>query len=285
MPTLASLRTRCGEILEDVVTSTATAGSSTSLTCAAWPFLDTGRSNQWFKNGILVRPSVTAGQDIYRRILTDTPSTGVFTVDAYVSSNPAANEAFEIWRVFDPSRVVRYANRVLERARFLEEIDFAGVDNQRQYSLASYTWLTSANQVVALLLREGTTTNQYTWDELTGVRLSEDEGVLTLNFLNRLPTSSDTVRLLAVRDFSTLATLAASADTTTAPLVWLAYETALLMLTEPVARRGSPDMDPYTTQSIDYVRSQALYWRKWFRNRLEGSSSILAPSRSYWGPL
>lgn len=279
--TLAALRQRVGELLEDAYVGTATGGTTSTVVCATFPIRDSVRDTI-YRYAAVVRPGAAATGDIYRRVTTDAPSTGTLTVDTNYTNAPVNGDAIEVWRVYDPSRVVRHAGRVMERLRFLEEVDITGVDNQRQYSLAAYTWLTHPNQVIALLKRNGSVANEYRWSE-TGWRITNDSGVLTLELTGAEATSADTLRLKALRDYAGAAAFAVQADTTGAALVWLAYEVALDMLTMPAVRRGT-DMDPVSPLAVEEIRGHALYWRRWFRDRLAESKPLFAPAQRPFGP-
>lgn len=279
--TLAALRTRVGELLEDILVDTATGGTSTTVVCNRFPVRDTTR-DAIYRYAALVWSDTVIAADVYRRVSIDAPTIGTLTVDTAYNVAPALGMAFELWRVYDPSRVVRHANRVMERLRFLEEVDLAGVDNQRQYSLAAYTWLTHPNQVIALLKRNGSVVNEYQWAE-TGWRITNDSGVLTLELTGAEATSADTLRLKALRDYAGASAFSAQADTTNAALTWLGFEVAADMLTMPAVRRGT-DMDPVSPQAVEEMRGHALYWRRWFRDRLAESKPLFAPAQRPFGP-
>lgn len=280
--TLAALRQRVGELLEDAYVGTATGGTTSTVVCATFPIRDSVRDTI-YRYAAVVRPGAAATGDIYRRVTTDAPSTGTLTVDTNYTNAPVNGDSIELWRVYDPSRVVRHANRVMERLRFLEEINIVGVDNQRQYVLSDYTWLTNPAQVIALLRIDGNVALQYTFSE-TGWRITQDTGALVLHLTGATVTSADSLRLRALRDYFGAGQLSLQTDVTNAPLVWLAYEVALDMLTMPAVRRGT-DMDPVSPLAVEEIRGHALYWRRWFRDRLAESKPLFAPSQRAWGPV
>lgn len=283
--TATALRSRVGRILDPAYTSVQlTTGSTTTLQRADWPLLDPAASAQRFAGGVWVRPSAAVVTDFYRRASAYVPTTGVVTIYAAqpYTNAPAGGEVVEYWGAFDPSQVLDYANRAAETMNVLEEVDLAGVSGQRQYGLSAYTWLTRPDQLVAVLQRYGSTAGAYLYDALPGAYVSRDESALTLNLTDWLVGPSDTVRLLGVRDYAGTATLAdGSAVATDAPLAWLAYETALLMLREPAGGRYAPDMDPAQQRQEVEIERKCVYWRSLHAPAAPRRLFAVAP---YFGP-
>lgn len=277
-----ALRGRVGRVLDPIYRAdTATGGTTTTLVSAKWPWKDSGQGASRYVGKVVVRPDAALASDTYRTIQVDAPTTGTLTpYDAWTNA-PIATEAFEVWGTFDPSQVLDYANRAAETLNVLEEVDVVGVSGQRQYSLAAYPWLTRPDQVVATLLRTGSTAGAYLYDTFPGAYVSVDEAALTLNLAASMVGPSDTLRILAVRDYALLAPLATFASATDAPLAWLAYETCLLMLREPAGGRYAPDMDNVMQRLELDIERKCIYFRDLYAPKVSRRLFAVAP---YFGP-
>jgi hypothetical protein len=160
--------------------------------------------------------------------------------------------------------------RAMTRLRIPEQIDIAGVSGQRQYDLATYTWLTNPNQFLGLYLQDGSNLQQLGY-QIPNVGISQDEGVLTLNLDGPTFGSGDTLRLVAWRSALSTASAAFTAGTDTVLLPndpevveYAALRTCEGLLERPYARRFGPRTDTQRNAALTDVRDQLRRFRTRF---------------------
>jgi hypothetical protein len=117
-----------------------------------------------------------------RRVQSYAPDTGTLTFNRALAASIAASDTFELHEWFDPriwhdclSRALR--NTMRERREAL-----AIVDNQTEYPLSSFTWITKKSQIHRLILRHGATAGQYRYAEVPRWRwhIEADDDAFTL---------------------------------------------------------------------------------------------------------
>lgn len=280
--TLDQIRAAVGAIADSGFRSgISTSGSTTTLVDAVGLVRPLGDTR--YEGGYVLRTSKTTS-DRLRGVSTDTSTTGTLTVSPAYSVT-VGTEAYEVWSDFDPVGQVEAAvNRAMRRMVFVEEIDLTGVSQQRQYSLASYPWLTRANQFVELLWRYGSTVGAYLWLPVVGARITTDEDALVLDLGQQVFSSSDTLRLRALRTYASLGTLTLGADTVTVPadyLDWFAWETYWELLQTPAALRTGTENQALQDREEHRVKMRLLALRNKYRPKIS-QSLVGAPERP-WG--
>lgn len=250
----------------------AKSGSPTYV--AAW-------DNFSFDNGTLgdrirwIAADGTAGSGNSTGQLTVTPA---WAVAPYVG---VQGETYELYKVYGPDEIEAAINRALGRMMAIEETSITGVDAQLQYDLSNYTWITQKSQVVGLKLRSGTTAAQYTYRNIRGWAVTQDEGVLTLNLRSPYATT-ETLILSSLRDYASIGTLTAESDATQAPLEWLTWETIYELYQTPTALRSGALAQDEQNREEARVRTKLQAMRIKYRPQIE--RSMVRPGTRIFGP-
>lgn len=286
---LSEIRQRVGEILEGppyFMQGTSTGGNTTTLIDTI-KLLDTTLGQFWV-GGHILRDLATT--DRKRRISAYVNSTGTLTVPVAWSVS-ASVVAYEIWTLYDPvDEVEKAINRAMIRARIPEEVEFAGVADQVQYSMAAYPWLLNGRQIAGLYQRVGDTALQYSLREVP-FRPSQDQDGVVLNLTEDTFTSDDTLRLLAWRSAVGAASVSPmTLGTHTVPITsdqeTIEYAALLAceqLLSRPIARKLGPRSDTARKDQLSEIRAELKRFAHRFSPLLPNASLWDAPDES-WGP-
>jgi len=231
--TLNACLQRVGEILEPLEgfwTATSTGLAATTITDTK---LITEAGMSRFLNGYVTRTALDTA-DRHRYVSAYNSATGVATVATYSNTSPTTVAAlwFSHWNPFDIESAI---NRALENLEYEETFDgLTMVTNQIQYVLTTdLAWVTRRGQIQAVYRLDGTS-GKYTEYPISGWHVYADQDVLTLDFsrASLVPASTDVVRIVSSRPYSTLGThpIITGAGTTTCPLELVAHKAAYYLL-------------------------------------------------------
>ena len=157
MPAWTAYRQQWAKDMRAYQAGTATSGSTSTLVCATWPFLETRIGNDdFYGGGFLLRPAAVAAGDYVRRVPPNTslatgyaPTTGTFIPDTNWTNSPGT-EAFE-WHGhgFDPYTTgLELVNQALKRIPLV--VTFVLTPSGASYShdlTANQAWLTRTSDV------------------------------------------------------------------------------------------------------------------------------------------
>ena len=233
--TLATLRQEIGFDLNECHTGTTSSPTTTTFIDAT--LIDYGGSGDEKIEGAWVL--VTSGDQAatVRRVSSYDDETGKVTVSRAWTS-PGAGATYELHTRLSPADLHRCINAGLGRCFYLDRQEITAVENQREYSLAAYTWLTEGKQLAQVLWKSGDTANEYRYLPVRWWQLSEDTGALTLHIDPLVVTSGSAYVIVATRPYAELATDAA---TTACPLDWA--KSAAMVEVYRFLARNDPAMD------------------------------------------
>ena len=137
---------------------------------------------------------------------------------------PVAGNEYELHTRLDPDQIDSLINSTLGKCYYIEREIIDPVAEQREYSLAAYTWLTEQSQVQQVYWRYGDTAAQYQYRPMRWWEISEDAGVLTLHVK-----PYDTDGKYIVEGTRSYAELATDAATTKCPPDWVRAGAEMLM--------------------------------------------------------
>ncbi len=262
---------------------TGTVTSATTTTLVDSSQVDTARDSAYFGTPYLYIVSGTQAGTL-RRVSEYAPSTGTFTLSRSWTG-PAAGSEYELHTRISPIELNKCIDRGLKGCDYLDEQEIAVVAEQRQYSLATYTWLTRRQQVLDVFWKYGTESLQYRYLPVEWYEIRDDSGALTLDIRPVAYRSGDTLVLRAVRPYAALAT---DADTTECPEDWAVaaglYQAYKLLCTEGPAA----DVQMYQQRKAEAAAELAMknrYYQPRTTRRILGrdglrrgiDSSIVSP--------
>jgi hypothetical protein len=208
--TLAQLRQALGYDLREYHTGTIAAPTTTTFVDSE--LVDSGESgDRWVGAWVLVLSGTQAGS--LRRVASYDEETGQLTLTRSWTA-PSAGDTYEMHTLLSPADLTRCINQALGKCYHRTQEDVTAVSGQRQYALASYTWLTHPSQVTRVEWRVGDA-NQYHYYPLTWWEVHEDDGVLTLEVE---PAGTGTYVLHGFKPYEALAD---DDDATSCPLEWV----------------------------------------------------------------
>jgi len=257
--TLKALRQAVGKELNACVTGTADSATSTTIVDA--DLEDSEESENRFYHWWLKMVSGDAEGDV-RRVSAYTPSTGTLTVSRAFSATPAASDEYELHALISPEDLDRLINQALDRLFYMDEQEITAVSGQRNYGLATYTYLRTPDQLIDVLWKQGDTASKYRYRPVGWYMVRDDAGSMTLDIRPYTVSSGDKIVLEIVRPYAALSNDAASTD---CPEDW-AVAAAMVEVYDWLART-----DP--TQDAEQVRR----WRGTAARRLTRLSNRYAP--------
>ena len=149
MATLTAIRQLMAKELADFLASTATSGTTTTLTDTTWPANSTLSTDDYWQDAYLFRPNAVAGGDKVRIVKTYTPAGGIFTPDTTWTNSPSG-EAYEVHKIVEPlTAMTALVNEGLKRCFVEFEITLtpSTVTAQRENLTAVAAWLTDPQWV------------------------------------------------------------------------------------------------------------------------------------------
>ncbi len=174
--TRKEIRQAVGYALRDMVAGTFSEVTTSDFT--DYDRIDANASDSKYSNAwVYIVSGVRAGTE--RRIATFAPATGVFTISRSWDL-PAAADEYEIHQLLEPEEINRLINEALVTLPYEVSEVISHVDEQAQYDLSSYPWLTDWNQVVDLRWRYGDTDGEYLYYAVPYWQVRDIGGVLTL---------------------------------------------------------------------------------------------------------
>ncbi len=266
MSTRKALRQALGKRLRECLTGTVDAAGSNYIVDA--DLIDTGEIDTAVYDGhwLYIASGTAAGDE--RRVSSYVNSTGTLYVGRDFSSTPGAGAEYELHSLLSPTDLNWCINESLPKLYYEHWQEVAVVEGQRQYSLASYTWLTDPAQVIGVYWKSGNTTAEYRylpheWYELWatgGTTPGVSPHAITLNIRPSAYASGQYLVLRCLRPFTSLTTdTDATTGTTACPdaLVlavaeWYAYK----LLTE---KGPATDVERYQKlMTMASVNAQAV---------------------------
>ncbi len=176
----------------------------------------------------------------------DNATTGTLTFAPTVTVTLAAADPYQVWTI-DPALVVSAIDTALRRMEYIERSPLTVATDQFIYPLTTdAAWVTRKGQFLGIEWQDPTSTPLLPHRTVQGWSLAEDYGVLVLNLGRPYTLGQDTVILVTLRSYfdrdgtplpTNTQSTASAAWVTTAPLDWLAAETALVLMEQPVTRR------------------------------------------------
>lgn len=160
-----------------------------------------------------------------RRVQSYSPDTGTLTFSRALPAAVAANDTFELHEWFDPRIWHDCLTRALRNTPRERREAVVIVANQTEYSLASWTWISKKTQILRLVLRHGSTANEYHYQEIPRYRwhVEADDDAFTLVLTAPLsPSNSVALYFDAIGPYDALATDSAS---TACDLDWIVFGT------------------------------------------------------------
>jgi len=174
--TRKEIRQAVGYALRDMVAGTFSEVSTGGFT--DYDRIDSNASDSKYSNAWIYIVSGTRS-GTQRRIATYAPTTGVFTVSR-AWDLPAPGDEYEIHLILEPEEINRLISEALVTLPYEVSEELTYVEDQAEYDLSSYTWLTDWNQIVDLRWRYGETANEYRYYPVPYWRVRDIDGVLTL---------------------------------------------------------------------------------------------------------
>jgi hypothetical protein len=226
------------------ISAAVTAGSTTTVTDTVNLAGGASRGDNLFEFLWLALFS-GVGSLYSRRVIEggDNATTGVLT---FAPATALAPDLYQVWTV-DPALVVAAIDTALRRMEFIERIPLTVVTDQWIYPLATdAAWVTRRGQFLGIEWQDPHGTPLLPPRPVQGWQVTQDRLAFTLNLGRPYTLGQDTVLLVTLRSYLDLdgtplptntQSTANAAWVTTAPLDWLAAETALVLLEQPVTRR------------------------------------------------
>lgn len=240
---LKTLRQTLGLSVGECTVSTLT-GTPTTTVLYDETLADSGESSQLYQGAYLLMTSGTqSGQT--RRVSEYAQATGALTMGRAFSSAPAAGDTYETHKLMAPADLNRRINEGLGKCWYVTEEDITIVDDQWEYALSGYTWLTQPAQVVNVFWKTGDTTNEYRYHALDWYRVSDDAGTLTLHVRPYSAEATDYLVLQAIRPYEDLASDSA---TTECPQTWALAAARMMVYRWLMYSAPAQDVDRYKEQ-------------------------------------
>lgn len=241
-------------------TLTATGGSTSTVVDTTRQ--DSGGSTSEYVGGWLL-PTSGNGAGLTKAIASWAPTTGTWTQAGTVWPGViAAADEVELHMLLDPRDWNDIINRGLRRCTKVRLDQLTLVSQQLQYALTSQTTLESPKHVQRILMRDGDTSNRYTWRELEPSRywISDDDDALTLNLRSAIePQSNLAMWIEYVGAYDSLST---DATTTTCPLDW-AVSAAIMVAWERFGKQIDERSVPSLQSKVDASKAfleQCAIW-------------------------
>lgn len=159
-----------------------------------------------------------------RRVQSYAPTTGTLTFNRALSASVASGDTFELHEWFDPRIWHDCINRALRNTPRMRREEITIVTNQRQYTLWQ-PWITKVDQIFRLVMRYGSTANEYTYREVSRQRwhVDIDDDVLVLNLTEPYTNQSNVALFMdATGPYSELTS---DSSSTTCNLDWIVFGT------------------------------------------------------------
>lgn len=220
--TLKVLRQDLGRVLREITVGYVDSGTTTTLTDA--DLIDSGESETLYDRS-WVRISGTV-----RRVTREgyNPDTGTITVGRAFASAPSDGDEYEIHTMISPAELDECINRALLSLYYMREQEITIVADQTEYDLSTYGWITSAEQIIDVQVRIGSTADEYRYTDLPYWlfdRKEAEEGATDSSifegvYLYTRPLS-DTDAKLIVKGMCPYAALTSDTLATSAPYEWV----------------------------------------------------------------
>lgn len=185
MATLKALRQSLGRALNELHIGELTAATVNQLTDDT--LIDPDQSSSrydrnWVKivsgdaDGEVRRVRATAGDiDGYD------PENGTLQLVRALDDAPAIGDDYELHSLLSPDDIDYWINDTLATHYHVERETIDPVDDQREYSLAAHSWITSRSLVRRVFWRYGDTVDEYTYRPLRWWKITQDGSSFTLH--------------------------------------------------------------------------------------------------------
>lgn len=225
--TLKTLRQEIGKDLRECATGRVDSATAYTLTDA--DLIDPDESSSlydraWvklFTSGGLASATrrVRASSDT---VMGYDPASGTLRWARALDTIPSAGDEYELHTLLSPDDLDRCIDAGLARCHYLDDLEIATVDAQREYDLSAYTYLTSAGQIVDVFWLYGDTANRrqlipVNWFEVQE-QVIDGEKALTLRI--RPISYSTATATLVIRHTRPYGTGIWTEDGTACPLRW-----------------------------------------------------------------
>lgn len=263
--TRAAIRQEAASRFDGRFIYSAATGGSTSTVIDTARLQDSGGSTSEYVGG-WVLPTSGNAIGVTKPISAFAPTTGTITQGGTVWSGAVAStDTYELHMLLDPRDWNTCIDRGLRRCTKLRRDQLTLTSLQLQYALTSQTTLESPKHVTRILMRDGDTSNRYTWRELEEPKwfISDDDDSLVLNLRSAIEPQSNLA--MFVEYLGSYDALATDDATTTCPLDY-AVAAAILVAWErfghQVDERSVPTLQTRVEATRGFWEQQSIWGPK-----------------------